>query len=165
MLTSLSFRGRHQAETRLHLDCTKRAGDVFVSRLVRGVATSPLAPLYPSLPSPIARIRLVLKAVQGPSDLHNELAAAALLDRQRIQIRISRPSLPQPPIASTASLKVISMPYRHFRPGEPLRWPSTDPGGMARALVERKDEILNLQRKLADRESLLSAVQPGLPAD
>lgn len=163
MLTSLSFQGRHQAETRLHLDCTKRAGDVFVSRLVRGVATSPLAPLYTSLPSPIARIRLVLKAVQGPSDLHNELAAAALLDRQRI--RISRPSLPQPPIASTACLKVISMPYRHFRPGEPLCWPSTDPGSMARALVERKDEILNLQRKLADRESLLATVQPGLPAD
>lgn len=45
--------------------------------------------------------------------------------------------------------------YVHFPPEEPVDWPATPSGSIARALVERKEEILALQRKLDNRESLL----------
>ncbi|GAA5967028.1 hypothetical protein JCM8115_003498 [Rhodotorula mucilaginosa] len=38
--------------------------------------------------------------------------------------------------------------YVHFPPEEPVDWPATPSGSIARALVERKEEILALQRKL-----------------
>jgi hypothetical protein len=47
------------------------------------------------------------------------------------------------------------MPTLRFRLRVGVRWSTTDSGGMARALTERKQAILTLQRKLGDCESLL----------
>lgn len=158
MLTSLSLQGRK--ETKPRLDYTKRACDVFVSRLVRGV--------------PDTTSRTVHRSRIAPFSSHSSVAWVPA------QIGTTRPihhtsSPPQPCstddglgsaqsifTARTAPLTRLSMPpFVHFPPGQPVDWPSTPSGSMARALVERKDEILNLQRKLGDRESILHFGRPA----